>query len=151
MNRPIFSWLLKCILHEHTNSRQCFFLFPRQCFFLFPVFGLQVTITQTFFNLLEGSSYRESTVISKKNEKRKKRLNNLSSEPTVPLFLCDRCSSVPLCPQFLCAYCSSVPLCLLFLCASCSSVPTVPLKRGSRELILAITTSTAKKTALENK
>ena len=94
---------------------------------------------------LEGSSYRESTVSSKKNEKRKNNLktcplcllflcssvpSHCSSVPTVPLcllFLCSHCSCVLL---FLCVYCPSVspvPLCPPFLCAHCSSVPTVPL------------------------
>ena len=49
-------------------------------------------LLKPFSIYLEGSSYRESTVISKKNEKRKKQLNNLSSVPIVPLCLCARCS-----------------------------------------------------------
>ena len=105
MNRSIFSWLLKCTLYEHTNSRQCFSLFP--------VFGFQVTIAQTFLNLPWGFE-----------------LFLWSSMPTVPLLFCAYCSSVPtgpLCLQYLCAHCSSVPTVPLLLCAYCSSVPTGPL------------------------
>ena len=79
-------------------------------------------LLKPFSIYLQGSSYRESTVISKGNEKRKNQLNNLSSVPTVPLcplFLCAHCSSVPIVP--------SVPPHPLFLCSYSSSLSTVPL------------------------
>ena len=122
MNRSIFSWLLKCTLYEHTNSRQCFSLFP--------VFGFQVTIAQTFLNLPWGF---ELFLWSSMPTVPLLLCAYFSSVPTVPLcllFLCVHCSSLPTVPLLLCAYCSSVPtvpLCPLFLCAHCSSVPTVPL------------------------
>ena len=122
-------------------------------------------LLKPFSIYLEGSSYRESTVISKKNEKRK---NNLTTCPLCQLFLCARCSSVPLCPTvplcllFHCSYVLTVLLCLLFLCSSvplflqflsvyCSSVPTFPFPSAhcsSRTVIHKYVTSLVRLTPL---